>query len=117
MFTISGDMIVLFNRGFQFGEHFIQSIENCKWNHITDFLLFSLSSYRLLENFFKVVTQRFFNFRYLKQMCFEVGDFMFELKTNYTIAVAEYNQAYNRLIKHLEEYRKKWEKLSDTYYQ
>ena len=50
-------------------------------------------------------------------MCFEVGDFMFETKRNFSIAVAEYNQAYNRLIRHVQEYRSKWEKLSDTYYQ
>ena len=50
-------------------------------------------------------------------MCFEVGDFMFEMKTNFSRAVSEYNEAYNKLIKHLEDYRKKWEKLSDTYYQ
>ena len=50
-------------------------------------------------------------------MCFEVGDFMFELKTNFSRAVVEYNVAYSRLSEHLRDYRKKWEKLSETYYQ
>ena len=50
-------------------------------------------------------------------MCFEVGDFMYETKTNFKRAVIEYNEAYNKLIRHLQEYYSKWEKLSDTYYQ
>ena len=50
-------------------------------------------------------------------MCFEVGDFMFEMKTNFTLAVAEYNQVYIKLIRHLQEYRNRWEKLSDAFYQ
>ena len=57
------------------------------------------------------------DFRYVKQMCFEVGDFMFEMTTNFTRAVTEYNEVYNKLSEHLQEYRTRWEKLSDTYYQ
>ena len=50
-------------------------------------------------------------------MCFEVGDVMFEMTTNFSRAVTEYNKAYTKLLGHLEEYHSKWEKLSDTYYQ
>ena len=50
-------------------------------------------------------------------MCFEVGGFMFEMKRNFTKAVVEYNQAYFKLVKHLQNYRNRWEKLSDTFYQ
>ena len=50
-------------------------------------------------------------------MCFEVGDFMFEMKSNFTRAIIEYSEAYNKLSEHLQNYRSRWEKLSDTYYQ
>ena len=50
-------------------------------------------------------------------MCFEVGDFMFEMTKNFSQVVTEYNKAYTKLIQHLQEYYSRWEKLSDTYYQ
>ena len=50
-------------------------------------------------------------------MCFELGDSLYEMKTNFTRAVTEYNAAYNKLGEHLQNYRNRWEKLSDTYYQ
>ena len=56
-------------------------------------------------------------FRYIKQMCLEIGDFMFEMTTNFTRAVKEYNEEYNKLSEHLNDYRNRWEKLSTTYYQ
>ena len=57
------------------------------------------------------------NHRYVNQMCFEVGDFMFEMTTNFSRAVTEYNEAYKNLSEHLQDYRNRWQKLSHTYYQ
>ena len=50
-------------------------------------------------------------------MCFEIGDFMFEMTTNFSRAVTEHNEAYKKLSEHLQDYKNRWEKLSDSYYQ
>ena len=78
----------------------------------------TLFSYVLKSRWkYSVVVPQFFSCRYVKQICFEVGDAMFEMTTNFSRAVTEYNKAYTKLIEHLHDYYSRWEKLSDTYYQ
>ena len=53
----------------------------------------------------------------LKQLCFEVGETLYNMTSEFDKAVEDYNEAFQALTQELTRYRKTWTKLEDTFYQ
>ena len=41
---------------------------------------------------------------------------MHQMKTDFAMAVEEYNEAYKKLSKHMDKYYEKWKEQSDEFY-
>ena len=52
----------------------------------------------------------------LEQLCFEVGETIYNMTAEFNKAVEDYNEAFEALTLGFTQYRKAWEKLGDTYF-